>query len=127
MKIYLRGGQQWVLVRAIVTCVSSNADIPRRLHRRSPRMLTGLHYQPLRGSSTHITTAQRRRTRPSYPASVRVLIESGDGTPQHVRVHWPLRPTTAAASHYPAVGAAIVRIVAESASAVPRHKAGGQR
>ena len=58
MKIYLRGGQQWVLVRAIVSCVSSNADIPRRLHRRSPRMLTGLH----------------------YPASERFIYTRNDGT-----------------------------------------------
>jgi hypothetical protein len=39
-------------------------------------------------------------------------------------VHWPLRPTTAAATHYPAVAAAIVRIIAESATALARHKAG---
>ena len=38
--------------------------------------------------------------------------------------HWPLRPTTAAATHYPAVAAAIVRIIAESATALARHKAG---
>ena len=36
-------------------------------------------------------------------------------------------PTTAAATHYPAVAAAIVRIIAESATALARHKAGGQR
>ena len=39
--------------------------------------------------------------------------------------HWPLRPTTAAASHYPAVAVAIVRVIAESATALARHKAGG--
>ena len=54
-----------------------------------------------------------------------ILIEPTDGTPALVRVHWPLRPTTAAANHYPAVAAAIVRIIAESATAVARHKAGG--
>jgi hypothetical protein len=53
------------------------------------------------------------------------LVEPADGTPPLVRVHWPLRPTTAAATHYPAVAAAIVRIIAESATALARHKAGG--
>jgi hypothetical protein len=53
-----------------------------------------------------------------------ILIEPLDGTPALVRVHWPLRPTTAAATHYPAVAAAIVRIIAESATALSRHKAG---
>jgi hypothetical protein len=53
-----------------------------------------------------------------------ILIEPPDGTPALVRVHWPLRPTTAAATHYPAVAAAIVRIIAESATALSRHKAG---
>ena len=38
-----------------------------------------------------------------------ILIEPPDGTPALVRVHWPLRPTTAAATHYPAVAAAIVQ------------------
>jgi hypothetical protein len=52
------------------------------------------------------------------------LVEPADGTPP-VRVHWPLRPTTAAATHYPAVAAVIVRIIAESATALARHKAGG--
>ena len=55
-----------------------------------------------------------------------ILIEPTDGTPALVRVHWPLHPTTAAATHYPAV-AAIARIIAESATALARHKAGGQR
>jgi hypothetical protein len=54
-----------------------------------------------------------------------ILIEPTDGTPALVRVHWPLRPTTAAATHYSAVAAAIVRIIAESATALARHKAGG--
>ena len=52
-----------------------------------------------------------------------ILIEPNDGTPALVRVHWPLRPTTAAATHYSA-WAAIVRIIAESATALARHKAG---
>ena len=54
-----------------------------------------------------------------------ILIEPADGTPALVRVHWPLRHTTAAATHYPVVAAAIVRIIAESATALARHKAGG--
>jgi hypothetical protein len=54
-----------------------------------------------------------------------VLVEPGDGTAPLVRVHWPLRPTTAAVTHYPAVAGAIVRIIAESATALARHKAGG--
>ena len=53
------------------------------------------------------------------------LVEPADGTPPLVRVHWPLRPTTAAAAHYPAVAAAIVKIIADSATALARHKAGG--
>jgi hypothetical protein len=56
-----------------------------------------------------------------------ILIEPTDGTPALLRVHWPLRPTTAAAAHYPAVAAATVRIVAESATALARYLAGGQR
>jgi len=47
-----------------------------------------------------------------------------DGMPAVVRINWPLRPTTAAAAHYPAVAAAIVKIIAESATALARHKAG---
>jgi hypothetical protein len=43
-----------------------------------------------------------------------ILIEPSDGTPPLVRVHWPLRRTTAAATHYPAVAAAIVRIIARA-------------
>jgi hypothetical protein len=54
-----------------------------------------------------------------------VLIEPTDGTPPLVQVHWPLQPTTAAASHYPAVAAAIVGIIADSATALARQKAGG--
>jgi hypothetical protein len=52
-----------------------------------------------------------------------ILIEPTDGTPPLVRVHWPLRPTTAAATHYPAVAAAIVRIIAESATELAGIKA----
>ena len=54
-----------------------------------------------------------------------VLVEPADGTAPLVRVHWPLHPTTAAVTHYPAVAGAIVRIIAESATAPARHKAGG--
>jgi hypothetical protein len=41
-----------------------------------------------------------------------VLVEP-DGTAPLVRAHWPLRPTTAAVTHYPAMAGAIVRIIAE--------------
>jgi hypothetical protein len=47
-----------------------------------------------------------------------ILIKPTDGAPALVRVHWPLRPTTAAATHYRAVSAAIVRMIAESATAL---------
>jgi hypothetical protein len=72
--------------------------------------------QPIRLSSGIIT---------NHDELTITLIEPTDGTPPLVRVHWPLRPTTAAATHYPAVAAAIVRIIAESATALARHKAGG--
>jgi hypothetical protein len=55
-----------------------------------------------------------------------ILIEPDDGSPPLVRTHWPLRHTTAAAKDYPAVAASIVRIIAESATALARHKAGGR-
>jgi hypothetical protein len=48
-----------------------------------------------------------------------------DGLPAVVRINWPRPPTTAAAAHYPAVAAAMVKIIADSAMALARHKAGG--
>ena len=48
-----------------------------------------------------------------------------EGMPAVVRINWPLRPATAAAAHYPAVAAATVKIIADSATALARHKAGG--
>ena len=51
------------------------------------------------------------------------LIEPIDGTPAFVRVQWPPRITTAATAHYPAVAAAIVRIIAESATELAGIKA----
>ena len=54
------------------------------------------------------------------------LVEPADGTPLLVRGHWPLRPTTSAATHYPAVAAAITRIIAESVTALARIKAHGK-
>jgi hypothetical protein len=53
-----------------------------------------------------------------------ILVEPANGTPTLVRVQGPATTTTAAATHYPAVVAAIVRIIAESATALARHKAG---
>jgi hypothetical protein len=76
---------------------------------------------------------------PSGVGAVRCVLHSGegseiiaprdptDGTPPLVRVHWPLRATTAAANHYPVVAATIVCIIAESAAALARYKAGGRR
>jgi hypothetical protein len=74
--------------------------------------------QPIRLSSGNITNREKLTI---------TLIESTDGTPALVQVHWPLRPTTSAATDYPAVAAAMVRIIAESATALARHKAGGPR
>ena len=51
-----------------------------------------------------------------------ILIEPADGRPALVRVQWPPR-ITAAAAHYPAVAAAIVRIIAESATELAGIKA----
>jgi hypothetical protein len=53
---------------------------------------------------------------------ITVILIKPDGTPALVRMHCPLRPTTAAATHYPAVAAAIVRIIAESATALSRQR-----
>ena len=51
------------------------------------------------------------------------LVEPADDRQPLVRVHWPLRPTAAAATYYPAVAAGITRIIAESATALARIKA----
>ena len=73
----------------------------------------------------HPTTALANGAITNHDEITVILIEPTDGTPALVRVHWPLRPTTAAATHYPVMAAAIVRIIAESATALARHKAGG--
>jgi hypothetical protein len=52
-----------------------------------------------------------------------ILIEPTDGTPALVTVQWPPRITTAVAAHDPAVAAAIVRIIAESATELAAIKA----
>ena len=88
---------------------TAGAGIPLALEAR-------LHVQITELASGHIN---------NHEEIIVILIESSDGTPALVRVHWPLRPTTAAATHYSAVAAAIVRIIAESATALARHKAGG--
>jgi hypothetical protein len=75
--------------------------------------------------SNHPTTHLANGAITNHDQITVTLIEPTDGTPPLVRVHWPLRLTTAAATHYPAVAAAIVRIIAESATALARHKAGG--
>jgi hypothetical protein len=55
--------------------------------------------QPIRLSSGNIT---------NHDDITVTLIEPTDGTPALVRVLWPLRPTTVATTHYPAVAATIV-------------------
>ena len=73
----------------------------------------------------HPTTALADGAITNHDEITVILIEPSDGTPPLVRVHWPLRRTTTAATHYPAVAAVIVRIIAETATALARHKAGG--
>jgi hypothetical protein len=72
----------------------------------------------------HSTTRLASGTITNHDEITVILIEPDDGTAPLVRVHWPLRPTTAAATHYPAVAAVIVRTIAESATALARYKAG---
>jgi hypothetical protein len=55
-----------------------------------------------------------------------MLIEPSDGAPPLVRVRWPLRPTTTAATAYPAAAAVITRLIAESAIVLAGHKAAGR-
>jgi hypothetical protein len=51
------------------------------------------------------------------------LIEPPD-TPPIVVVTWPAKPTVATPANYPAVAVAITRLIAESATALARWKAG---
>ena len=74
--------------------------------------------QPIRLASGDIT---------NHDEITVILTEPTDGTPPPVQVQWPARATTATAAHYPAVAAVIVRIIAESATVLARHKARGQR
>jgi hypothetical protein len=53
-----------------------------------------------------------------------ILIEPTDDGPPLVRVAWPRRPTKIIATQYPNVAGVITRIIAESAIALARHKAG---
>jgi hypothetical protein len=53
-----------------------------------------------------------------------ILIEPTDGTPVLVRVRWPPHPTAATAVSYPSIASVIVRLIAESATALARIKAG---
>jgi hypothetical protein len=52
------------------------------------------------------------------------LIQPAD-TPSFVAINWPAAATIATPANYPAVAATIVRIIAESATSLARHKAGG--
>jgi len=54
-------------------------------------------------------------------------IEPTDGTPPLVPVHLAATPHNSRRDALPAVTAVVVRIIAESATALARHKAGGQR
>ena len=71
----------------------------------------------------HVTQLARGTVNGADQLSVQLI--QPDGVPAVVRINWPRRPTTAAAAHYPAVAAAIVKIIADSAMALARHKAGG--
>jgi hypothetical protein len=53
------------------------------------------------------------------------LIQPTD-TPAFIAVIWPAKPTVAAPANYPAVAAAITRLIAESATALARWKAHGR-
>jgi hypothetical protein len=64
----------------------------------------------------HQTTRLSSGTITNHDEITVILIEPTDGTPALGRVRWPPRITTAVAAHYPAVAAAIVRIIAESAT-----------
>ena len=91
-------------------------------HQTGPRESTSEEQIP------HGQTTELSRGKITNPDEIAVvLVEPADGTRPLVRVNWPLRPTTAAATHYPIVAAAIVRIIAESATALTRYRAGGQR
>ena len=49
-----------------------------------------------------------------------------DAMPAVVRIIWPATPTGATPANYPAVAAAITRLIAESATALARWKAHGR-
>ena len=53
------------------------------------------------------------------------LIQPTD-TPAFIAVTWPAKPTVATPANYPAVAAAITRLIAESATALARSKAHGR-
>ena len=59
----------------------------------------------------------------SHDEIVVILVEP-DNEPALVQIRWPARITTTTAAAYPAVSATIVRLIAESAVALARHKAG---
>jgi hypothetical protein len=80
---------------------------------------------PLVESESQCPTLPTSHTAPSTVPTNSQSNSSSHGLPAVVRINWPRRPTTAAAAHYPAVAAAIVKIIAESATALARHKAGG--
>ena len=52
----------------------------------------------------HVTQLARGTVNGADQLSVQLI--QPDGLPAVVRINWPRRPTTAAATHYPAVAAA---------------------
>jgi hypothetical protein len=112
---YEKAQMRRAMIKMVTTRATRTGARPNgpRLHRRH-REHHGV--SALRWRVGHIT---------NHDEITVILIEPTDGTPPLVRVHWPLRHTTAAATHYPAEAVAIVRIIAESATALARHKAGG--
>jgi hypothetical protein len=57
---------------------------------------------------------------------LKVELVEPDRLPAMVRIVWPAKPTVATPANYPAVAAAITRIIAESATALARWKAHGR-
>jgi hypothetical protein len=57
---------------------------------------------------------------------LKVELVEPDSMPAMVRIVWPAKPTVATPAGYPAVAAAITRIIAESATALARWKAHGR-
>jgi hypothetical protein len=66
----------------------------------------------------HQTTQLAHGQISNHDEIVVIMLESMDGTPPLVQVHWPPSATTTTAATYPATAATIVRLIAESATAL---------